>query len=86
MPDIALEGILDIYPNPASDYLNVMNGRYPNLSYRFFSITGQELMAGSLNASESIIDVQHLTNGIYFLYLVDEGSNQDSTKKIIINK
>lgn len=86
VPDVALEGSLDIYPNPASDYLNVMNGRYPNLSYHFYSITGQELMSGSLNASESVIDVQHLTNGIYFLHLLDEGSNQDSTKKIIINK
>ncbi|MFT5103479.1 MAG: lysyl endopeptidase [Candidatus Latescibacterota bacterium] len=86
VPDVALDGSLDIYPNPAKDYLNVMNGRYPNLSYRFYNITGQELMAGSLNASESVIDVQHLTNGIYFLHLLDEGSNQDSTKKIIINK
>ena len=86
VPDVALEGSLDIYPNPASDYLNVMNGRYPNLSYSFYSVTGQELMSGSLNASESVINVQHLTNGIYFLHLLDEGSNQDITKKIIINK
>ncbi len=86
IPDVELEGSLDIYPNPASDYLTVMNGKYPNLQFQFYNVTGQQLLAGSLSASESSINIQAFEDGIYFLHLVDEDSDQNSTKKIIIRR
>ncbi|MCH9659926.1 MAG: T9SS type A sorting domain-containing protein [Bacteroidetes bacterium] len=84
-PDFTLEGQLQVFPNPASEYIAVMNTRYPNLSYRFYDLVGQEISAGNVSSSENRIDVSHLKEGIYFLHLVDEATQNDITKKIIVN-
>lgn len=80
------EGNLEIYPNPATDYITVMNNRYPNLSYTIFNLTGQKLVEGSLSNTENMLSVESLLEGIYFLYLVDKDSEASITKKIIVDK
>ena len=77
-------GQLAVYPNPASNYFMVMNTRYPNLSYRFFDVTGREVKSGSMSNSENKFDVSNFPEGIYFLYLKDEDTNDSITKKIIV--
>ena len=84
--DIELTGTLDIYPNPASDYIMVMNTQYPNLSYRFFDVTGKLIESGNVSNSENRISVQGMEEGIYFLHLKDEDTQNDITKKIIVDK
>lgn len=84
--DIEITGRLDIFPNPASDYVYVMNTQYPNLTYRFYDILGKEIQAGDLSNSENRISVSGMEEGIYFLHLVDEDTQNDITKKIIIDK
>lgn len=77
-------GQLAVYPNPASNYFMVMNTRYPNLSYRFFDVSGREVKSGSMSNSENKFDVSNFPEGIYFLYLKDEDTNDSITKKIIV--
>ena len=84
--DNEITGQLQIYPNPASEYITVMNSRYPNLSYQFYSVTGKMLRNGSLSNTMNMINVETLSEGIYFLRLVDEASGDDTTKKILINR
>jgi hypothetical protein len=86
IPDNVITGQLDIYPNPASSEITIMNSQYPNLSYRFYTITGQQLSQGSLSNTMNTIDVKSFSQGIYFLHLIDEDSGSDSTKKIIIDR
>lgn len=79
-------GSLDIFPNPATTSITIINGRYPNLIYRFYNIVGQQLLSGSLSNTMNEINVEKLKKGVYFLYLYDKESNADITKKIIIDR
>ncbi len=79
-------GSLDIYPNPASSSISIINGMYPNLTYNFYNVLGQRLKYGSLSNTINEINIENLEEGIYFLYLVDKDSNADITKKIIIER
>ncbi|NNM22181.1 MAG: T9SS type A sorting domain-containing protein [Flavobacteriaceae bacterium] len=79
-------GSLDVFPNPAYEYIMVMNTQYPNLSYRFFDMLGREIKSGAVSNSENIIRVEGMEAGIYFLYLLDENTQNDITKKIVIDK
>ncbi|MBX2827150.1 MAG: T9SS type A sorting domain-containing protein [Flavobacteriaceae bacterium] len=83
-PDFELTGLLRVYPNPAISHVSIMNTRFPNLTYRLYNVLGQEMASGNASNSENRIDVSGLQEGIYFLYLVDENSQNDITKKIIV--
>lgn len=85
-PDFQLIGDLKIYPNPASTLITVMNNRYPHLSYIFSNAMGQRIHSGSLSNTMNTIAVDNLSEGVYFLRLVDEDSKESITKKIIIKK
>lgn len=84
--DIEVTSRLDIYPNPASEYIMVMNTQFPSLTYRFYDVMGREVQSGNVSNSENRIDVAGMQEGIYFLHLLDEDSQNDVTKKIIIDK
>lgn len=84
--DFEIEAQLMVFPNPASEYITILNTQYPHLSYRFYSILGQELQLGDMSNSQNLLDVRHFEEGIYFLYLFDEDSQKSITKKIIIKR
>ncbi|MCB0456897.1 MAG: T9SS type A sorting domain-containing protein [Flavobacteriaceae bacterium] len=84
--EFEFNGELLIYPNPASNEIMIMNMRYPNLSYRFFNMIGQELKSGSMSNSENRLTVENYPEGIYFLYLIDEDTKDSITKKVIISR
>ncbi len=86
IPDNEEVGKLVIYPNPASTTITVMNGKYPNLVYRFYNVIGQQLLKGSLSNTLNEINVESFSKGIYFLHLIDEDSKSEITKKIIISR
>ncbi len=79
-------GKLDIYPNPASSVISIVNGKYPKLTYEFYNVLGQRMLSGSLSNTLNEINIERLDEGVYFLYLVDTSSNADITKKIIIER
>jgi hypothetical protein len=86
VPDYEITGQLDIYPNPVSSEITIMNSRYPNLVYRFYTVNGQQISIGALSSTMNTINVESFAQGIYFLHLIDPDSGADSTKKIIINR
>ncbi len=86
IPDFETTGDLKIYPNPASTSITVMNNRYPHLSFQLINVMGQRIHNGSLSNTINTIDVNNLSDGVYFLYLVDEDSKDSITKKVIIKK
>jgi lysyl endopeptidase len=84
--DNEFAGTLEIYPNPAINYITVMNNKYPNLSYTIFNLMGQKLKQGSLSNTENMLSVESFDEGVYFLYLEDNDSEANITKKIIVGK
>ncbi|RMA57194.1 T9SS type A sorting domain-containing protein [Ulvibacter antarcticus] len=79
-------GKLEIYPNPASTEITVINSRYPHLSYSLFNLVGQKLMDGSVSNTMNTISVESFAEGVYFLYLVDDESKSSITKKIVVER
>ena len=58
---------LTIYPNPVKGQLQVTGYELQDNAYCIFSVTGQVLMQGSLSGETTIINVEHLSNGVYFI-------------------
>jgi hypothetical protein len=54
-----------LYPNPASDYLQVKSGIAVN--YKIFNSSGQFIQKGALTSGINSLSVSNLTNGIYFI-------------------
>ena len=68
---------LNIYPNPAIEYIEVNTSSAIHLQYAIYSITGQELLKGSLVNSNQI-DIKNLTSGTYFISLSTKGTSVTS--------
>ena len=47
---------------------------------------GQKIYSGNISNTINEINVEHLNEGFYILYLVDGDANVSSTKKIIIKR
>lgn len=86
VPDNEITGALEIYPNPASTSITVLNSRFPNLSYAFYNVVGEQLMRGDLSNTMNTLSVESFTEGVYFLYLIDNDSNSSITKKIVVGR
>ncbi|MDX1461682.1 MAG: T9SS type A sorting domain-containing protein [Marinirhabdus sp.] len=82
--DFEFTGDLQIYPNPAATEVTVMNSKYPNLSYRLYDTSGKTLRSGMLQATMNTIQVAEIAEGIYFLHLTDEDSNNAIVKRIVV--
>ena len=58
---------LVIYPNPATEELQVTSYELRGENYNIFSVTGQMLMQGRLQGETTTINVSTLANGVYLL-------------------
>ncbi len=56
---------LAVYPNPATEILNVVNDQFVAAQYEIVDVMGREVLNGTLNSKR--IDVNSLKNGSYFL-------------------
>jgi len=81
---------MDIYPNPASDYVNVeISGSFNTSQIEIYDIAGKRIINQAvLNESQNgsftkRVNVSQLHNGIYILKLVDD--EKELTRKLIVN-
>ncbi len=86
VPDTEIIGALEVYPNPVKDVITVMNSRYPNLTFSFYNMLGQKIRAGNMANTLNYLSVSNLSEGMYFLKLVDGDSDATITKKIMVQK
>ncbi len=82
--DNELVGDLQIYPNPASEFVTVMNNKYPNLHYEIYDVVGKMVAKGQLQNTNNTIHVVQYKEGVYFLHLTDSDTGDAITKKIIV--
>ncbi|MDP2685858.1 MAG: T9SS type A sorting domain-containing protein [Aequorivita sp.] len=66
-----------IFPNPASDYLNIQT-KASEYNFSIYNSLGQVMNANSV---ENRIDISNLSNGIYFIKIETESGS--ATKKFI---
>jgi len=63
---------VEIYPNPASSYLNI-RGLDAMSTVRVFNVTGQQLFVSKANSNMISIDLSRYNQGIYLLQVVSNG-------------
>lgn len=61
-----------IYPNPATNYLNVKLNNLKDVNYKLFSLNGVMLLSGKVSSRVKKINISSLSNGLYFLKLNDK--------------
>lgn len=75
---------VSIYPNPASDLLNItMKNTVNNVDFVLYNILGEKVILTNLNAGLNTVNVEKLPNGIYFYSIVKENKILE-TKKLVI--
>jgi lysyl endopeptidase len=85
-PDFQIIGNISIYPNPASNVIYVMNNNSSQLNYELYAVTGQKMKADRLPFTNNEIDLDGLSEGIYFLKLADGVTNSSLVKRIVIKR
>ena len=80
-----LESMISVFPNPASDFIQVNCPAEFISDISIFSITGEkcEVNCNTFN-DYSQIDISLLNSGAYYVRLINTSDNQIITKKIII--
>ena len=70
---IAEKGEITIKPNPTTGQLTIDNYQLQeNAEYQVYSVVGQMVMRGKLQGETTIINVESLANGMYFLKVNDK--------------
>ncbi|MEX0998195.1 MAG: T9SS type A sorting domain-containing protein [Flavobacteriaceae bacterium] len=85
-PDFQFIGNISIYPNPASDFIYVMNNNSSQLNFELYSVTGQQIKAAGLPLTNNSIDVTGFAEGVYFLKLYDGITNNSLVKRIVVKR
>jgi hypothetical protein len=70
---------LAVYPNPAVDVLNIniSNASFKNSSIIITNVSGQELINTNMSGTDKQINIEGLSNGIYFVNISnDNGFNK----------
>lgn len=63
-----------VYPNPASDKLNISYKYNQATNYSISNVFGETVLAGTFIQSENIISVQQFPAGFYFIRIIAEGN------------
>jgi hypothetical protein len=61
-----------IWPNPASTELHILSGTKRGGNFMMLDVTGQKVRSGILGATEKVVSLEGLPNGLYLLQLEDE--------------
>lgn len=74
------KGFAQVYPNPAIEYLNLSSPDYTISKVTIINSTGQVVMTEQLSSKTHLVNVESLTNGIYFIQLESEETIIQTTK------
>ena len=72
----------EVYPNPASDVLNIKNPFIGNSIIRIYGANGRLEWSKNIGPNTTSLDISSLNSGIYFVRLIAENENTRSTKFI----
>lgn len=74
---------INVYPNPASDILNIQIENGTATSFEIYDMQGKLILQHIINSNNTPLSVSSLTNGLYILLLRNE-QNEAVQKKISI--
>ncbi|NLA25320.1 MAG: T9SS type A sorting domain-containing protein, partial [Bacteroidales bacterium] len=66
-PEILSNNEISIYPNPASEYLNIELNQYLSDEVQIYDISGKLLISKAINSNHTQINIADLEQGMYIL-------------------
>jgi len=68
------ESIVSVYPNPTREQLQITNYELRNgmEDYTIYNLVGQKILQGKLQNETSIINIESLASGIYYLRIAEK--------------
>ncbi len=75
-----------VYPNPASEFVNIYVSKKSEYKVALFDLTGKRMLQSVVFNEEIKINVEEIPAGIYFVEVTDNKTNEKITKKCVINK
>ena len=76
---LSLENDLTVYPNPTENFITISNkNNLVSKNYIITNLVGQTVISGKLNLGETIVNLETLQSGMYFLSL--DGLSKQSIK------
>lgn len=72
----------EVYPNPASDVVNIKFNDATNAAISVLNLAGKEVMTSTVNGTQTSFSTSSLTNGVY-LIKVSNGTDVQITKVIV---
>jgi hypothetical protein len=75
----------NVYPNPASDQLNISTLLEGDKTVTIYDITGREVYSIGFSGSDKTLETVSLLNGIYTI-VIRNNKNESETRKIQITK
>ena len=75
---------LNVYPNPASDVINVTLNKEVTATITVVDVTGKVVKTTAINGVSTSINTAGLSNGVYYVNITDGTSV--STEKVVIKK
>lgn len=73
-----------VYPNPASDLININASKTLNARISIVDLTGKVVKTSSINGLTTAVNTAGLNNGIYYVTITDGASI--ATEKVVIKK
>ena len=73
----------NVYPNPASDYININNPATNDVTIEVYSLSGQRVDVKTLSPDMNSINIDSYSSGIYSFRLVDNGTVVYSNKFVV---
>jgi len=81
--NVSLSAMLNVYPNPAMDELNIENAGIGSV-IKLFSISGTQVYSGVISSDKQTINIRSLPPGAYILQLTDV--NGDRNTKMVMKQ
>ncbi|MFC2100852.1 SBBP repeat-containing protein [Bacteroidota bacterium] len=66
IPEVNNNKDVIIYPNPNSGYFNIVS-EFDNIEYEIYSIKGELIQEGTLNAYKSVVKIENCISGMYLI-------------------
>ena len=73
----------NIYPNPASSYININNPAHNDVTMEVYSISGQRVDVVNLAPEMNSVNLEAYASGIYTFRLIDNGTEVYSNKFVV---
>lgn len=75
-------GVIEIFPNPTSDFLNLSVDYQGEVTYQITDVTGK-IVKDFKSSNNTIIDVSDFKSGLYIIY-INDANNNESTSKFVV--